>query len=98
IKNVKIKYPDPWDGDGNIDNFETWINSVINWMVVNRLTGPEGNGMQVLCLEGMLDGDAKLWYHDHVTGPHRVRDIWKTEEVLIGLFKRFVQDEVFTYA
>ncbi|KAJ3773027.1 hypothetical protein FB446DRAFT_788209 [Lentinula raphanica] len=46
IKNVKIKYPDPWAGDGNIDTFETWDNSVINWMVVNQLTGPEGNGMQ----------------------------------------------------
>ncbi|KAJ3768250.1 hypothetical protein FB446DRAFT_792468, partial [Lentinula raphanica] len=43
VKNVKVKQPDGWSGGGNLDEFETWTNSVLNWMVVNRLTGPDGN-------------------------------------------------------
>ena len=45
--------------------------------------------MQVI--GSFLEGDALRWYDDEVTGLHHYQRDWTFEEVILGLFTRFVQ-------
>ena len=65
--------------------------SLLRWIILTRLVGPTNDDQRVQVVGSYLEGEALRWYNDEVTGLHCAKRTWTFEEVILGLFTRFVQ-------
>ncbi|KAJ8091926.1 hypothetical protein PM082_024160 [Marasmius tenuissimus] len=91
LKSLKVNEPKHYKGQGDVEIFEAWLMKVLRWMSVNRLAGPEAEKLRIQCIGMLLSEKALQWYDDEVASPHRDRDQWTFEDVIIGIFDHCVQ-------
>lgn len=90
-KSVKIPNPARFAGSSDVEEFNTWLLSILRWIVISRLTGKVNDDHRVQVVGSFLEEDALCWYNDEVTGLHRSTMRWTFVKVILGLFARFVQ-------
>ena len=90
-RGIRIPNPSKFIGSNDVKEFDTWMISLLRWIVLTRLVGPTNDDQRVQVVGSYLEGKALRWYNDEVTGLHCAKRTWTFEEVILGLFTRFVQ-------
>ncbi|KAE9390229.1 hypothetical protein BT96DRAFT_1002466 [Gymnopus androsaceus JB14] len=90
-KSIKIPNPSRFTGSNKVEEFDTWLLALLQWIVISRLVGKVNDNQCVQVVGSFLDKDALCWYNNEVTGLHRSQLHWTFEKVILGLFARFVQ-------
>jgi hypothetical protein len=90
-KALKVPSPEVYDGSPDVDVFERWLMSLLQWMVVNRMCGDACDATRTTVLGMFLQGKALDWYNDEVAGIHRTVRKWTFEGAIMGVFDRCIQ-------
>ena len=90
-RGIRIPNPSKFIGSNDVEEFDTWMISLLRWIVLTRLVGPTNDDQRVQVVGSYLEGEALHWYNNEVTGLHYAKDDWTFEEVILGLFTQFVQ-------
>jgi Retrotransposon gag protein len=95
---VKLKYPEPYSGGSDLEEFEGFVANIWRWLKMNYLLGPTSIELQLSYMGTCLTGKAQEWYHRNVERFDRqVRD-WTLEMVVQGLQKRFLHTLTYHHA
>jgi hypothetical protein len=89
-KTVRVPNPEVYEGQADIELFDNWLYAVLQWMKVNQIGGPEREQERITVLPCFLKGEAATWYNDNVDGLGRKRRTWTFEDVVIGIYDRFL--------
>ena len=92
---VKPKGPESksvpkYNGSRQMADLEKWLGSLVLYMEASRLGGPDMDSIRVLWVLQFLEGPACDWFQWHVTSVMRRKVNWTFEEVITGLFDRFI--------
>jgi hypothetical protein len=80
-----------YEGASKFGDLEKWLTDLVVLFEVSMYGGQDRDKERVLSTLEFLDGEARKWYHRHVVSVRRSRLHWTFEEVIIGLYDRFVQ-------
>jgi len=80
-----------YKGSSKFGDLEKWLTDLVVLFEVSMYGGPDRDKERVLSTLEFLDDEARKWYHRHVVSVRRERLQWTFEEVIIGLYDRFVQ-------
>lgn len=89
---IKVREPAPFQGSNDLETFEEWVYTALQWMKIHHLGGPEYEGLRVAHILYFLSGRAKKWAHDNVEGVHRRRRHWTLLQVIMGLYNFFIHE------
>jgi hypothetical protein len=91
-KTVRVPNPEVYKGQADIELFDNWLYAVLRWMKVNQIGRPEREQEQITVLPCFLKGEAATWYNNNVDGLGRKRHTWTFEDVVIGIYNRFLHE------
>jgi hypothetical protein len=80
-----------YEGSSKFGDLEKWLTDLVVLFEVSMYGGADCDKERVLSTLEFLDGEAQKWYHRHVVNVHRACLRWTFEEVIMGLYNRFVQ-------
>ena len=69
-KGIKIPNPANFTGSNDVKEFDTWLLSLLQWIIISRLVRAVNDDQRVQIVGSYLDRDALHWYNDKVTGLH----------------------------
>ena len=72
--------------------FEHWLSTLLQWLKVNKVCGPELDSERVEFAAIHLEGIALTWFEDNVDGVYRRHSSWSFKDVITGLYDRFIHD------
>ncbi|KAF5370233.1 hypothetical protein D9615_010059 [Tricholomella constricta] len=79
-----------YSGSAKFGDLEEWLASLVVMLAVSQFGGAEHNQERVLITSEFLDGEARKWYNRHVIHVNREKQSWTFEDVILGLYDRFV--------
>ncbi|KIJ29537.1 hypothetical protein M422DRAFT_269070 [Sphaerobolus stellatus SS14] len=62
---VKLGNPPVYNGERNLEKFENWVASVLQFMSLYNLLGPKAAKVQIQLLRQCLSGEAQEWFYRH---------------------------------
>jgi hypothetical protein len=89
---TKLPQPDQYDGDEDIEVFDTWVQSLLRWLKLSHYGGPDFERERIALAAVHLTGKASQWFNDNVEGVARRKRHWKFRHVITGLYDRFIHD------
>ncbi|KAF5378850.1 hypothetical protein D9615_006885 [Tricholomella constricta] len=81
----------PYAGGTKFSDLERWLTDVCVHLAACQYGGDERDRERVLVVPEFLRGEAKTWYQRHVVHVNRRQRHWTFEDVILGLYDRFVQ-------
>ncbi|PPQ84565.1 hypothetical protein CVT24_006596 [Panaeolus cyanescens] len=81
---------DKYSGSGKFADLENWLSLLCHKYAVRQLGGADLDRIRCMTVVEYLEGDAKQWYLHHVSSVRRAKMHWTFEEVILGLYERFV--------
>lgn len=94
VKVAKPTPPEAYDGKDKVQEFEMWLDKVLEYFATLGLQGPANDKARLGLLSNSLSGRAAQWYYTNVRAPNReIRD-WTFEGVVVHLHRRFVREDV----
>ena len=86
------KVPEPWayGSEEDIEVFEGWLRNILRWFSISRYCGPNFDRDHVVCTAMFLKDAMLIWYGDNVNGGSHQNREWSFEEVVVGLYDRFI--------
>ena len=90
IKGLRAKMPEPYEGEDDYDRLDKWLQGLLRFFKLHRLTGMEKDRDRILVAGTNLRGKAERWYSHEVERPTRLVRNWTFESVVIGLFRAFI--------
>ena len=91
MKNLKgLPTPEKYGGEDDSPAFMGWLKSLLRWLALGRITGPELDTDQVHLLGQYLVKEARLWYDDAIDNFDGVGSNWDFEQSVCALYRRFV--------
>ena len=84
--------PEKYAGDDDIEKFDTWLAGLLRWYRVYNVTGDQKDAMRVDLCGTTLTGLAATWYADEVEAWNRQTNTWYFEDLVCGLYKRFIHE------
>ncbi|KAF5382164.1 hypothetical protein D9615_004468 [Tricholomella constricta] len=79
-----------YSGSAKFGDLEEWLSSLVVMLAVSQFGGEEHDQERVLITSEFLDGEARKWYNRHVIHVNRKKQFWTFEDVVLGLYDRFV--------
>jgi len=81
-----------YSGSSKMIDLEEWLATTVNRLALQRLGGnrPEIDRVRVMLLLEQLEGAAHKWMLRHVTHVNREIEQWTFQDVIHGLYTRFV--------
>ncbi|KAF5381313.1 hypothetical protein D9615_008285 [Tricholomella constricta] len=79
-----------YSGSAKFGDLEEWLSSLVVMLAVSQFGGEERDQERVLITSEFLDGEARKWYNRHVIHVNREKQFWTFEDVVLGLYDRFV--------
>jgi hypothetical protein len=79
-----------YEGSSKFSDLENWLTDLVVLFEVSMYGGRDRERERVLTTLEFLDGEARKWFHRHVVHIRRSRLDWTFEDVIIGLYDRFV--------
>ncbi|KZT06183.1 uncharacterized protein LAESUDRAFT_714528 [Laetiporus sulphureus 93-53] len=91
LKNIKdLPKPNKYDGEDNREMFDSWLKSLLRWMCLTRLGGPNLDEECLQMLGQYLKGAASEWYNDTIDDIDVDAQLWSFVEALCMLFRQFL--------
>ncbi|KIJ49741.1 hypothetical protein M422DRAFT_246087, partial [Sphaerobolus stellatus SS14] len=87
---VKMGNPPTYSGEHNLEKFENWVASILRFMSMYNLLGPQASKIQLQLLGQCLTDEAQEWFYRQVERFDREVKHWDLESVLMGLQKWFM--------
>ncbi|TFK58336.1 hypothetical protein BDN72DRAFT_914011 [Pluteus cervinus] len=84
------KAVDQYQGSPKFSELENWLTGVCVHMESVQYGGEDMDGERVRVTSELLTGEAKKWYNHQVVNINREKKGWTFEEVILGLYSRFV--------
>ena len=85
-----MKLPEPYEGEDDFDLLDRWLQGLLRFIKIHRLTGVDKDRDRVLVTGTSLKGKAERWFSQEVERPtHIIRD-WTFESIIIGLYRAFI--------
>ncbi|KAF5381401.1 hypothetical protein D9615_008297 [Tricholomella constricta] len=81
----------PYAGGTKFSDLERWLTDVCVHLAACQYGGDKRDRERVLVVPEFLRGEAKTWYQRHVVHVNRRQRHWTFEDVILGLYDRFVQ-------
>ncbi|KAF5378533.1 hypothetical protein D9615_007196 [Tricholomella constricta] len=79
-----------YSGSAKFGDLEEWLSSLVVMLAVSQFGGEERDQERLLITSEFLDGEARKWYNRHVIHVNREKQLWTFEDVVLGLYDRFV--------
>ncbi|KAF5378467.1 hypothetical protein D9615_007023 [Tricholomella constricta] len=79
-----------YSGSAKFGELEEWLASLVVMLAVSQFGGAERDQERVLITSEFLDGEARKWYNRHVIHVNREKQSWTFEDIILGLYDRFV--------
>jgi hypothetical protein len=92
VPNIRMQAPKHYQGEPDIEKFESWLQQMLRWMQFYQQCGDELDERRVIMTGMLVDGPARVWYDDVVEGTVQGTRKWKFREVIIGLYNRFIHE------
>ncbi|KAF5378265.1 hypothetical protein D9615_008695 [Tricholomella constricta] len=89
---LRVPMPEEYNGAPSMEEFDTWLYSVLRWMEINQLGGQDRERERISYAGMYLKGAAAVWFTDNVDGIHRRRRDWTFKDVITGLYDRFIHE------
>jgi hypothetical protein len=90
IKGLRAKLPEPYEGEDDFDRLDKWLQGMLRYYKLQRLTAMDKDKDRVLIAGSNLKGKAERWFCHEVERSTRIVRDWTFESVAIGLFRAFV--------
>jgi hypothetical protein len=87
-----VPLPKAYSGDEDIEQFDGWLHSMLQWMKINHYTGPERECDHITLTVMYLVNKAKTWFNDNVKGINHRRRVWTFKDVITGLYDQFIHE------
>jgi hypothetical protein len=84
--------PGKYGGQDDLEKFDDWVSQLLKYFHTFKITGPAQEEDQVLYTRLFLEGLASEWYGQEILSPDRKVYFWSFEDLICGLFKRFVHE------
>jgi len=92
LLSIQVPLPKAYSGDKDIEQFDGWLHSMLQWMKINHYTGPEHKHDCITLTAMYLDEKAKTWFNDNVKGVNCWRWVWTFKDVITGLYDQFIHE------
>jgi len=92
VKHVKPTPPKQYSGEDDVKVFETWLADLLRWFRVTGITGDSKDQLRIDLCGTNLTGSAATWFHTEVEAWDRSRIDWVFEDLIIGLYQRFIHE------
>ena len=89
---MKITQPKAYKGQDSINIFDEWVNQILRWFRIYKVTGLDCDVDRVTYTGACLEDLAAQWFDQEVKGPDRVIPDWTFEDLICTLFMRFVHE------
>jgi len=86
VKSMKISQPKAYKGQDNINIFDEWVNQILRWFRIYKVTGPIRDGDRVMYAGACLEDLAGQWFDQEVESPDRTIRHWTFEDLVCALF------------
>ncbi|KIJ47192.1 hypothetical protein M422DRAFT_249037 [Sphaerobolus stellatus SS14] len=87
---VKMGNPPTYSSERNLEKFENWVASVLQYMLMYNLLGPRAGKVQLQFLGQCLTDEAQEWFYQQVERfDHEIKH-WDLESIIMGLQKWFM--------
>ncbi|KIM58608.1 hypothetical protein SCLCIDRAFT_27989 [Scleroderma citrinum Foug A] len=92
VKVMSLPKPGKYGGQDDIEKFNDWLTQLLKYFRTFKVTGYRRDADRVLYTGLYLEGIAAEWYNQEVESPDRRIDYWSFEDLICGLFKRFIHE------
>ena len=89
---MKITQPKAYKGQDSIDIFNEWVNQMLCWFRIYKVTGPDRDVDRVTYTGACLEDLAAQWFDQEVEGPDQVIPNWTFEDLICALFVHFIHE------
>jgi len=86
VKSMKITQPKAYKGQDNINIFNEWVNQVLCWFRIYKVTGPARDGDRVTYMGACLEDLAGQWFDQEVEGLDCMIHYWTFKGLICTLF------------
>ena len=90
VKAMKITQPKAYKGQDGIDIFDEWVNQMLHWFRIYKVTGPDCDVDRVTYTGACLEDLVAQWFDQEVEGPDQVILNWTFEDLICALFMHFI--------
>jgi len=87
-----VPLPKAYSGDEDIEQFDGWLHSMLQWMKINHYAGPEHKRDCITLMAMYLDDKAKTWFNDNIKGINHRRRVWTFKDIITGLYDWFIHE------
>ena len=87
---MKITQPKAYKGQDSINIFNEWVNQMLHWFRIYKVTGPDHDVDRVTYTGACLEDLAAQWFDQEVKGPDRVIPDWTFKDLICTLFVHFI--------
>ncbi|KIJ38348.1 hypothetical protein M422DRAFT_258999 [Sphaerobolus stellatus SS14] len=87
---VKVTPPDKYSGEQSFEALETFVNSLLRWLDMHSMLGPDAYKYQVLFLGTRLEGKALEWFNKTVKPRKYQGTPMDLEQVVTGLYGQYI--------
>ena len=90
IKAMDLPKPGKYGGQDDLKKIDDWVSQLLKYFRTSKITGLAWKEDQVLYIRLFLKGLASEWYGQEIESPDHKVYFWSFEDLICGLFKRFV--------
>ncbi|KAE9401748.1 hypothetical protein BT96DRAFT_991746 [Gymnopus androsaceus JB14] len=84
-KGIKIPNPSRFTGSDDVEEFNTWLLALLQWIMISQLVGKVNDDQHIQIVGSFLNKGALHWYNNEVTGLHCSQLNWTFKKVILGL-------------
>ena len=88
----QVLNPTSYGGSSDMEVFEWWLNSLLQWLKVSKISGLALDAERIEYTGMYLGGIALSWFEDNVDGVYCHRAKWKFKGVMTSLYDQFIHD------
>jgi hypothetical protein len=88
----RVPNPSSYEGSSDTEVFERWLNTLLRWLKVSKISGPDLNAKRIEYTGMYLEEIALTWFEDNVDGVYRHKAHWKFKDVITSLYDWFIHD------
>ena len=90
VQAMKITQPKAFKGQDSINIFNEWVNQLLHWFRIYKVTGPDHDVDRVTYTGACLEDLAAQWFDQEVKGPDQVIPDWTFKDLICTLFVCFI--------
>jgi len=90
LKGVHAKLPIAYNGKDDFDILSNWLQGLLQYFKLHRITGVDKDRDQVLVAGTSLAGKAERWFSHEVERPNRITCDWTFKSMIVGIYWAFI--------